>query len=158
MRASFRLHFAEDFGRELSNITNNYALYAVETLLFFGSQASVESLGFQSGWFDACFPAYSMRGSGGMMRRRFNTSMAARGAFAAAVDIPSGILINGVFYGQACANNLPCGEHAPGAAATQLWAAAASERLMLSNRTAEQQQQQRAKGGATRAALLVAVL
>ena len=157
LRASFRLHFAEDFGRELSNITNNYALYAVETLLFFGSQASVESLGFQSGWFvDACFPAYSMRGSGGMMRRRFNTSMAARGAFAAAVDIQcrdaSGILINGVLYGQACANNLPCGKsmhlapqpHSCGQPPLP-------ERLMLSNRTAEQQQQQRAKGGATRA-------
>ena len=49
LRRTFRLHFAEDFGAELSRITNNYALYAVETLLFFGSQASVESLSFQSG-------------------------------------------------------------------------------------------------------------
>jgi hypothetical protein len=123
LRSQYRLHFAEDFGPQLANITNNYALYAVETLLFFGSQASVESLGFQSAWFvDACFPATSMR------TRRGSARLAAlgvanassqqhgphdRGLFASAVDIQcrdqSGILINGVLYGPACASNAPCG-------------------------------------------------
>ena len=104
LRRSFRLHFAEDFGRQLSNITNNYALYAVETLVFFASQMSVESLSFQSSWFvDACFPAISLRGrasprmpahllaAGMRARSGLNTSAlldaGRRGPHAGAVDI-----------------------------------------------------------------------
>ena len=44
LRRSYRLHFAEDFGPLLANISNNYALYAVETLIFFGSQLYAETL------------------------------------------------------------------------------------------------------------------
>ena len=45
-------------------MTNNYALYAVETLLFFGSVGSVETFAYQVSWFDdACFPAYAHRGT-----------------------------------------------------------------------------------------------
>ena len=45
-----------------ANITNNYALYALETLIFFGSVASVETFSYQTGWFvDACFPANGLK-------------------------------------------------------------------------------------------------
>lgn len=45
LRERYTLHFAEDYAEELNNVTrgavsNNYALYALETLLFFGSQAA----------------------------------------------------------------------------------------------------------------------
>ena len=45
LRERYTLHFAEDYLHELNNVTrgavsNNYALYALETLLFFGSQAA----------------------------------------------------------------------------------------------------------------------
>ena len=45
LRERYTLHFAEDYAEELNNATrgavsNNYALYALETLLFFGSQAA----------------------------------------------------------------------------------------------------------------------
>ena len=45
LRGRYTLHFAEDYAEELNNATrgavsNNYALYALETLLFFGSQAA----------------------------------------------------------------------------------------------------------------------
>jgi len=45
LRERYTLHFAEDYSQELNNVTrgavsNNYALYALETLLFFGSQAA----------------------------------------------------------------------------------------------------------------------
>lgn len=43
LRQRFSLHFAEDFAAELANITNNYALYAVETLLLLGSASMVET-------------------------------------------------------------------------------------------------------------------
>ena len=155
LRRTFRLHFAEDFGAELSSITNNYALYAVETLLFFGSQASVESLSFQSGWFvDACFPGASLRavhrqklslmnalgrpwGSAGVNATAF---AAAQAAYAGAVDIQcrdgSGVLVNGVLYGPACGTNLPCGRNmylAPQPRACGQ--PRLPDRLMLANRT-----------------------
>lgn len=37
LRKKYKLFFAEDFGVALANVTNNYMLYAVETLVFFGS-------------------------------------------------------------------------------------------------------------------------
>ena len=62
LRSSFRLYFAEDFGRALANVSNNYELYAVETLLFFGSSGTVETLGYAASWVqDACFPAARLR-------------------------------------------------------------------------------------------------
>ena len=166
LRRTFKLHFAEDFGATLTRlgITNNYALYAVETLLFFGSQASVESLSFQSGWFvDACFPAASMRvggmrgaGANSVWRRALgmgrwpNASSApssaassapvAPAAPSAAVDLQcrdtSGALINGVLYGPACADNRPCGKGMYLAPAPKpCGQPRLSERLMLTNRT-----------------------
>eukprot|EP00965_Chrysotila_dentata_P244001 6205725-Pleurochrysis_carterae.AAC.3 len=62
LRPHYTLHFAEDYGAELRAISNNYALYAVETLVFFGSVGTVETLGYTASWFkDACFPASQLR-------------------------------------------------------------------------------------------------
>ena len=152
LRRTFKLHFAEDFGPQLKDITNNYALYAVETLLFFGSQASVESLSFQSGWFvDACFPGASLRGGRGRAGAggvRTWTSIgvnttrmaAAHARHPGAVDIQcrdaSGVLINGVLYGPACGANYPCGRRmylAP--QPTPCGQPRLAERLMLTNRS-----------------------
>ena len=228
LRESFRLYFAEDFGPTLQRhgITNNYALYAVETLVFFGSQASVEvcarthhksqsvdrlpptpfsasavalfdlcmhpdspcclvplsltsepsrcafdlpaplppqGLSFQSSWFvDACFPGASMRGGPGAHTRlsqawrrsqwaNLTSGQAAASAYDAlaqprlasggAIDLQcrdaSGVLINGVLYGPACADNRPCGKKMYLAPAPQpCGQPRLSERLMLANRTA----------------------
>lgn len=150
LRRTFRLHFAEDFGAQLANITNNYALYAVETLLFFGSQASVESLSFQSGWFvDACVPGASLRSvrrTGGLVRSwaavgvNATRMTRAHAQHAGAVDIQcrdsSGVLINQVLYGPACGANLPCGRHMYLAPQPRpCGQPRLAERLMLTNRT-----------------------
>ena len=152
LRQTFKLHFAEDFVTPMAAITNNYALYAVETLLFFGSQASVESLSFQSGWFvDACFPGSSLRGGRGRAGGGVVRTWAANGVNVSrmaqahadhpgAVDIQcrdnSGVLINGVLYGPACGSNLPCGRRmylAP--QPTPCGQPPLTERLMLTNRS-----------------------
>ena len=39
LRDAFELHFVEEYEREYSQIGTNYGVYAVETLLFFGSVA-----------------------------------------------------------------------------------------------------------------------
>lgn len=155
--ASYRVHFAEDFSAELANITNNYALYAVETLVFFGSQMSVESYSFQSGWFvDACFPASSMRrglDQGSRLRRRDNPAAGSLiappstlgPAASRAIEIgcrdQSGILVNGVLYGPACISNAPCGRAMALVPKPRTCGQMLPERLMLSNRSA------RAAGG-----------
>jgi len=112
MRDSYKLHFAEDFRSELVNITNNYALYAVETLLFFGSLASVETLGYSTGWFiDACFPAMQLRNrltKPGTNRRTPRDESTNRSVSVECRD-QSSLLVNGVLYGQACVSNPPCG-------------------------------------------------
>jgi len=161
LRRSFRLHFAEDFGPLLTNITNNYALYAVETLVFFGSQMSAETFNYQSAWFiDACFPAASLRTP---KRERSSikawhdglSGIVASAAAAGAVELhcrdQSGVLLNGVLYGPACVANLPCGKGTalvpPPKGCLQ---PPLSERLMLMNRTARA-----AAGGRSRCASLV---
>ena len=160
LRRSYRLHFAEDFGPLLSNITNNYALYAVETLVFFGSQMSAETFNYQSAWFvDACFPAASLRTP---KRERSSirawhdglSGIVASAAAAGAVELhcrdQSGVLLNGVLYGPACVANLPCGKGTalvpPPKGCSQ---PPLSERLMLTNRTARA-----AAGGRSRCASL----
>eukprot|EP00966_Prymnesium_polylepis_P030874 718301-Prymnesium_polylepis.1 len=46
LRAAYRLHLPEDFAAELAPITNNYALYAVETLVLFGASSVVQTFGY----------------------------------------------------------------------------------------------------------------
>ena len=156
LRATYRLHFAEDFVPLLAhhNITNNYALYAVETLVFFGSHMSVESYSFQSAWFvDACFPAASLRTPRSQHTVRGRTKRpadlsritysppAARGAGAApAIEFQcrdhTGALINDVLYGPACVNNAPCGRSMTLVPEPRSCGQPRlSERLMLSNRS-----------------------
>ena len=112
LRERYTLHFAEDYSQELNNVTrgavsNNYALYALETLLFFGSQASVETFSYQTSWFvDACFPAAATR-------RAIAPAGAAQRGAAGAVRVEcrdrGGVRVNGVLYGRACLENAPCG-------------------------------------------------
>jgi len=113
LRDSYTLHFAEDFAQELVNITNNYALYAVETLVFFGSSASIETLGYATGWFvDACFPAAQLR-TGGTTRpgtKRQVGSGASNQSIVVECRDQSSLLVNGVLYGPACVDNPPCGK------------------------------------------------
>ena len=103
-------------------MTNNYALYAVETLLFFGSVGSVETFAYQVSWFDdACFPAYAHRGTAA---KREGAAAAAAAAGAPAVEVgcrdASAVVVNGVYYGSACvprtakrgSANPPCGKMA----------------------------------------------
>jgi hypothetical protein len=45
LNSSYILFFAESFPHLLANVTNNYMLYAVETLIFFGSAGTAETLG-----------------------------------------------------------------------------------------------------------------
>ena len=103
-------------------MTNNYALYAVETLLFFGSVGSVETFAYQVGWFDdACFPAYAHRGTAAK-REGAAAAAAERGAPAVEVGCrdASAVVVNGVYYGSACvprtakrgSANPPCGKMA----------------------------------------------
>jgi hypothetical protein len=62
LNTSYRLFFAESFAHLLTDVSNNYMLYAVETLLFFGSAGTAETLGYASKWVeDACFPAARLR-------------------------------------------------------------------------------------------------
>jgi len=130
----YRLHFAEDFADELNDarrgaVSNNYALYAFETLLFFGSRASVETYSYQTGWFiDACFPAAATRraitapppvaaevggfgGGGGGGGGGGAAGAAGGGGGGVRVECrdKSGALVNGVLYGRACLENAPCG-------------------------------------------------
>ena len=109
LRAQYRLHFAEDFAAELSNVTNNYALYALETLLFFGADSAVETYSYQAQWFvDACFPAAAVR-AGRAPRARAPGSRGSEAVRVQCRDAGS-TLINGVLYGRACSDNPPCGK------------------------------------------------
>ena len=139
LRDTYRLHFAEDFRRQLTNITNNYALYAVETLIFFGSQMSVESYSFQSAWFaDACFPAAGMRAARqGLSRSRHAVAASPQRAVDVQCRDQTGVLINGVLYGPACISNAPCGKRmALVPQPRSCGVSRLSERLMLGNRSA----------------------
>eukprot|EP00967_Tisochrysis_lutea_P033106 scaffold39283_cov40-Tisochrysis_lutea.AAC.1 len=103
-------------------------LYAVETLVFFGSSGTVETLGYTSKWVeDACFPASRLRGqlghsngaqANGMGRHRracssLNSSnlfhRARRQGVAVQCVDETAIIANGVTYGRACIDNPPCG-------------------------------------------------
>ena len=135
LRRTYRLHFAEDFGAQLANITNNYALYAVETLVFFGCR---------------CRPSRSAS-SRVVCRRvlpRVEHARAARAAAASTrrprracrrrrrhpVPRPQRNPHNGVLYGQACANNPLCGKQmALVLQPRSCGKPPLSERLMLSN-------------------------
>lgn len=114
LRRAFNLSFAEDFraGTSLGALPSNYALYAAETLVFFGAASMVETFGSQTSWIThACFPAMGLRGN------RDHAKKARRGgggATSAAVHIDCmdarGVVANGVYYGRACVANPPCGE------------------------------------------------
>ena len=100
LRSEYALYLPEDFATELSSVTNNYALYAVETLVLFCAASVVQAsppprsplatraprlklassraalpraqtFGYASSWFaDACFPAASLRQHAGSPRRQ----------------------------------------------------------------------------------------
>lgn len=63
---SYRLLFASNFSQLLEGVRNNYALYAIESLLFVGSDLYVETFGYTRGNFmRGCFP-YKSPGSFGV--------------------------------------------------------------------------------------------
>lgn len=131
LNTSYRLFFAETFPHLLANVSNNYMLYAVETLVFFGSSGSVETLGYTAKWLeDACFPAARLRVRGGWQAGRPRAeglgdvncssagaagwgggteSVGGSGVHVTCVD-ESGLVANGVTYGAACIHNPPCGK------------------------------------------------
>lgn len=115
---TFRLAFASDYPAELTNISSNYALYAVESLVFFGAASMVETV--DDTWHglkSACFPASLAVAAGGHEETREATraSRAAAetrpgsGGLRLRCASPDGVLASGVFYGRACLDNPPCG-------------------------------------------------
>jgi len=112
----FNLSFAEDYRPTLlRHIESNYALYAVETLVFFGAASMVETFGYSTSWLThACFPSAALR-SGRKQHDHTPRSHQRRGP-ASAVQISCldahGLRANGVYYGPACAANPPCGTEA----------------------------------------------
>ena len=121
LRADYELHFAEDYRSDLANVTNNYALNALETLLFFGSSASVETYSYQSGWFvDACFITHALRGSKALKAAaKAAAAEADRGVTVECRDSQA-LVVNGVLYGPACVTNPPCGKQVRHAAPARL--------------------------------------
>jgi len=135
LRAHFNLSFAEDFrASALSSLESNYALYAAETLIFFGAGSMVETFGYSTAWIShACFPASGLLrldNSGPRARASIRSvtsvSEAQRGLLprplrnAAGRPVSQhgmrltcadsrGVVVNGVYYGPACTANPPCG-------------------------------------------------
>ena len=126
----YRLRFAENFAQELHGFTNNYELYAVESLLGFGAAAYIETNGYAQTWFThGCFLA----------RQRLLAMVPPTDPTplrvplkeylqSSATEVPDladdpritpsacdGILgaaevtVHGVAYGTACGRNPPCG-------------------------------------------------
>mmetsp|Transcript_69314 Transcript_69314/g.137442 ORF Transcript_69314/g.137442 Transcript_69314/m.137442 type:complete len:345 (-) Transcript_69314:195-1229(-) len=57
LASTYHLLFASNFSEELRGVRNNYALYAVESLLFVGADLYVETFGYSRGNFmRGCFP------------------------------------------------------------------------------------------------------
>jgi len=57
LAASYRLLFASNFTDELAPLDNNYAVYAVESLLFVGAELYVETYGYTRGnYMRGCWP------------------------------------------------------------------------------------------------------
>ena len=121
LRQKFNLHFAEDFASELAKVGNNYALYAVETLVAFGAAGYVDTFDYYQPWFrDACFPAAQLRGLSAQPLQHHSkgsrlSSNVSRSNVSRSVSVQvgyrgsRGILVNNVFFGAACVNNPPCG-------------------------------------------------
>lgn len=117
LRAHFRVTMAEDFASSaLSRIPHNYALYAVETLVFFGANSMVETFGYSSSWLShACFPAAALRHTStaravaSARASDASHTVPTRGISIQCVDAHS-VLANGVYYGPACVSNPPCGD------------------------------------------------
>ena len=85
MASAYRLLFASNFSDFLRPITNNYAKYAVESLLFVGSDLYVETYGYTRGnYMRSCFPYHL---------RRSNQGTHATG---------HAVTVLGVTYGRAC--------------------------------------------------------
>lgn len=116
LRGTYELSFASDFAPLLANISNNYALYAVDTLVFFGAVSTVETFEYAHDWLKhACFPAAGLR--------RKHSAAAGAAAAAGSSEAPKiasapirvdcaderGVVAAGIYYGHACADNPPCG-------------------------------------------------
>lgn len=127
LRRQHRVYVPEDFGNELLPITNNYALYAVETLLLFGASSVVQTFGYAVEWFaNACFPAASLwrphspggKSDGAALtkstRRGTGTHRDGGSATSSTVAVECRgtefVRVNGVLYGAACSHNPPCGQ------------------------------------------------
>ncbi|KAL1516055.1 hypothetical protein AB1Y20_002667 [Prymnesium parvum] len=60
LASTYRLLFASNFSQLLQPLRNNYALYAVESLIFVGSELYIETFGYTRGNFmRGCFPYQS---------------------------------------------------------------------------------------------------
>ena len=120
------------------NISNNYQLYAVETLLVFGAAATVETFErSHESLRQACFPASALRHTGRGSRGGGGGSGGGSGGGGGADGsggggephaLPSSrlgqtgmslsversneraVVVAGVHYGHACTDNLPCGQ------------------------------------------------
>ena len=57
MAQTYQLLFASNFSQQLAGVRNNYALYAIESLLFVGADLYVETFGYTRGnYMRGCFP------------------------------------------------------------------------------------------------------
>lgn len=85
MASSYTLLFASNFSEQLRGVSNNYAKYAIESLVFVGSDLYVETYGYTRGNFmRGCYPFHVPQKAGGSAAGR------------------STVLVLGVAYGQAC--------------------------------------------------------
>lgn len=129
LRPHYNLKFAEDFPAEFANLTNNYELYAIESLLSFGAGAYMETNQYAHVWFNkGCFPARErlLRNVPRKEPQRLRVSLndfSGTSVGNNATDDPrvvpsrcdnnfgsASITVHDVSYGTACGHNPPCGD------------------------------------------------
>lgn len=90
LATAYSLVFASNFSRLLQGVTNNYAKYAIESLVFVGSELYVETYGYTRGnYMRGCFP-YMARAQAGANGGGHESGQGA---------------VFGVVYGQACSRS-----------------------------------------------------
>ncbi|KAL1507274.1 hypothetical protein AB1Y20_008122 [Prymnesium parvum] len=114
LRPKFELFMPEDFPAELESITDNYALYAVETLLLFGASSVVQTFGHATSWFStACFPARLLAINGNIHRGKVASQRTGANTEGSSIQVECvgrmSARVNGVVYSSACTANPPCG-------------------------------------------------
>ena len=89
LASAYDLVFASNFSRLLQDVTNNYAKYAVESLVFVGSELYVETYGYTRGnYMRGCFPYMARERTAAVPRESAKESGQAA--------------VFGVVYGRAC--------------------------------------------------------